>query len=95
MTRSVRFSEAATEEFAESAEYYQNRVYGLGGAFQTAIYQLALSVAENPERYPIVAKGVRRAVANRFPFSIYFRAYEVFHGRRNPKTWEDRIERLD
>ncbi|MFK7966669.1 MAG: type II toxin-antitoxin system RelE/ParE family toxin [Burkholderiaceae bacterium] len=97
MTRAVRFSEAATEEFVESAQYYQDKVYGLGDAFQAEIHQLALSASEHPERYPIVGTDVRRAVAKRFPFSLYFRVYEseifvfsVFHGRRNPKIWQDR-----
>lgn len=70
----------------------------MGDAFQIEIHQLSLSAAENPERYPEVDVGVRRAVAKRFPFSIYFRDYgeeifvfSVFHGRRNPRVWEGRV----
>ena len=97
MTRSVRFSEAATSEFIESADYYQQKVYGLGDAFQDEIYRLANSAAERPDSYPSVVDGVRRAVAKRFPFSLYFRVHDeeifvlaVFHGKRDPKIWEER-----
>ncbi len=97
MTRQVRFSEAAHEEFEESAAYYHRKVYGLGDAFADEIYRLSEAAAETPEMYPSVGEGVRRAVARKFPFSIYFRVHEkeifvfsVFHGRRNPTIWENR-----
>ncbi len=97
MTRQVRFSEAALEEFEESADYYQRKVYGLGDAFSDEIYRLSNSAAETPEMYQPIGKGVRRAVARRFPFSVYFRVYEdeifvlsVFHGRRSPTVWKGR-----
>lgn len=97
MTREVRFSKAAQEEFEESAAYYHRKVYGLGDAFADEIYRLSKTVAEAPEMYQSVGDNVRRAVARKFPFSIYFRVYEneifvfsVFHGRRNPAIWESR-----
>jgi plasmid stabilization system protein ParE len=47
--------------------------------------------------YPAIHNDVRRVVANRFPFSVYFRAEErrivvlaVFHGRRDPAIWQHR-----
>jgi plasmid stabilization system protein ParE len=50
-----------------------------------------------PTTYEAIDKDVRRVVANRFPFSVYFRAEErrivvlaVFHGRRNPVIWQHR-----
>jgi plasmid stabilization system protein ParE len=55
------------------------------------------AAAERPTTYAAIYKDVRRVVANRFPFSVYFRAEErrivvlaVFHGRRNPVIWQDR-----
>ena len=97
MTRSVRFSEAATEEFIESADYYQQKAYGLGDAFQDEIYRLSNAAAQRPDSFPTVLDGVRRAVAKRFPFSLYFRVHDdeifvlaVFHGKRDPTIWEKR-----
>jgi len=55
------------------------------------------AAAERPATYAAVDKDVRRVVANRFPFSVYFRAKErrivvlaVFHGRRNRVIWQHR-----
>jgi plasmid stabilization system protein ParE len=55
------------------------------------------AAAERPTTYPAIYEDVRRVVANRFPFSVYFRAEErrivvlaVFHGRRDPSIWQQR-----
>ena len=57
-----------------------------------------MNAAAAPQRYPIVFGDVRRAVARRFPFSIFFRVRKdklivlaVFHGRRNPAVWLRRV----
>jgi plasmid stabilization system protein ParE len=53
--------------------------------------------SKNPLQFAVVREDIRRVVANRFPFSIYFRAEEhrivvlaVFHGSRDPAIWQSR-----
>jgi len=53
--------------------------------------------AEHPLQFPVVREDIRRVVARRFPYSVYFRAEDrrivvlaVFHGSRNPGTWQPR-----
>jgi plasmid stabilization system protein ParE len=55
------------------------------------------AAAEQPMIYSPVYKDVRRVVAKRFPFSVYFRAeahrivvLAVFHGSRDPAIWQHR-----
>jgi toxin ParE1/3/4 len=65
------------------------------------IYEVEQAVARaaaTPARYPIVFRDVRRTVARRFPYSIYFRVrgetlivLGVFHGRRAPLVWQRRV----
>lgn len=50
-----------------------------------------------PESYAVVYSDIRRAVLQRFPYAIYYRIVSsriiviaIFHGRRNPKTWQKR-----
>jgi len=48
--------------------------------------------------YPIVFSNARRAVLRRFPYSLIYvesgddiLVVACFHGRRNPRRWQDRL----
>jgi toxin ParE1/3/4 len=97
MTLRVVFRRAAKHEFDDAADRYDEQRPGLGEEFIVEIDQAVAKAATAPERYPIVFGDVRRAVARRFPFSVYFRVrrdsmvvLSVFHGRRNPAIWQRR-----
>jgi plasmid stabilization system protein ParE len=98
MTLRVVFRRAAKREFDDAADRYDEQRPGLGEEFIVEIDQALTKAAAAPERYPIVFGDVRRAVARRFPFSVYFRVrrdamvvLSVFHGRRNPAIWQRRV----
>jgi toxin ParE1/3/4 len=93
----VVFRRAAKIEFEDAAVWYEERRRGLGEEFVHEIEQAIEMAATAPLRYPIVFNDVRRTVARRFPYSIYFRlrsdslvVLAVFHGRRNPVIWRRR-----
>ena len=51
----------------------------------------------HPFQFVVVREDIRRVVAYRFPYSVYFRAEKhrivvlaVFHGSRDPAIWVDR-----
>jgi plasmid stabilization system protein ParE len=97
MSLSVTFRRAARAEFIEAAAWYESQRLGLGVEFIAEIERSVDAAAERPTTYAAIYKDVRRVVANRFPFSVYFRAEErrtvflaVFHGRRNPVIWQGR-----
>ena len=98
MTLGVVFRRAARLEFDDAADRYDEQRPGLGEEFIVEIDKAIKKAAAAPERYPIVFGDVRRAVARRFPFSVYFRVrrdsmvvLSVFHGRRNPAIWQRRV----
>ena len=97
MSYRVAFRRAAIREFEEAALWYDAQRRGLGEEFIYEIEQSLSSAASAPLRYPLVFGDVRRTVARRFPYSIYFRirsdsmvVLAVFHGRRNPAIWHRR-----
>ncbi len=98
MTLRVVFRRAAKNEFEDAAAWYGERGSGLGDEFVREIDQAIASAAAAPQRYPAVFGDVRRTVARRFPFAVYFRVRSdalvvlaVFHGRRNPTIWRRRV----
>ena len=98
MTLRVVFRRAAKDEFEDAAAWYGERGLGLGDEFVREIEQAIASAAAAPQRYPVVFGDIRRTVARRFPFAVYFRVRSdsfvvlaVFHGRRNPTMWQRRV----
>ncbi|MBZ4219117.1 MAG: type II toxin-antitoxin system RelE/ParE family toxin [Chlorobium sp.] len=97
MSLLITFNRAASAEFSEATAWYESRRIGLGKEFIDEIEQLCVAASEHPLQFAIVHKDIRRVVANRFPFSVYFRVQKhcivvlaVFHGRRDPAVWLDR-----
>jgi plasmid stabilization system protein ParE len=97
MTLRVVFRRAAKGEFEDAAVWYDGQRPGLGEEFIHEIDQAVTQAAATPQRYPVVFGDIRRTVARRFPFAIYFRVraealivLAVFHGRRNPIVWRRR-----
>jgi toxin ParE1/3/4 len=97
MTLRIVFRRAAKNEFEDAAVWYDEQRLGLGEEFIIEIEQALANAAAAPQRYPVVFGDIRRAVARRFPFSMYFRVRSdalivlaVFHGRRNPVIWQRR-----
>ena len=97
MTLRIVFRPGAKSEFEEAAIRYDRQRRGLGEEFIFEIEQSLAKAAAAPQRYPIVFGDIRRTVARRFPYSVYFRVRSdamvvlaVFHGRRNPTIWSRR-----
>lgn len=88
---------SAAAEIETAHRWYEKERAGLGSEFLEAIDKMVKGIAENPERFPIVRKDIRRAVLRRFPYSIFYRIVSghivviaCFHGKRNPKVWRSR-----
>jgi plasmid stabilization system protein ParE len=94
MTLPVVFSRAATAEFVKACAWYEAKRGGLALEFIAEIDRCLLLASKTPLQFPLMRDNIRRVVANRFPYSVYFRAEEhrivvlaVFHGSRNPTIW--------
>jgi hypothetical protein len=74
MSLSISFRSSARAEFIEAAAWYESERQNLGVEFIAEIERCVTAAAERPMTYSAVYKDVRRVVAKRFPFSVYFRA---------------------
>jgi len=98
MTLAITFHRAATAEFIEASMWYEDKQVGLAIEFMSEIERCVSLASEHPFQFAVVHKDIRRVVANRFPYSIYFRVDEqrivvlaVFHSRRDPAIWQNRV----
>ncbi|PYJ60895.1 MAG: hypothetical protein DME24_07885 [Verrucomicrobia bacterium] len=97
MKRGLVLRRVAAQEFDESIAWYDGERKGLGQEFRTAIEEYFQRITDNPEWFPKVRGGVRRAVVRRFPFVIHFLIEKkrivilsVFHTSRNPDELKTR-----
>jgi len=98
MKLTINFHRAASLEFIEASAWYENKRAGLGSEFISEIDRCVLLASENPCRFALVYKDIRRIIVNRFPYGVYFRVEEnrivimaVFHSSRNPSAWQARV----
>lgn len=93
----VHFRQDAETDVADAAAWYENQSTGLGAEFLDEILAACNIIAENPQMYPILHRGTRRAVIHKFPFGIYYRVENdfvtivgVMHASRDPNKWKKR-----
>jgi plasmid stabilization system protein ParE len=82
----------------EATSWYENRRPGLGLRFLEELEYVLKRVTAAPLQFPAIHPGVRRALLNRFPYSVYFLAGDeeveiiaVLHQHRHPDTWRSRF----
>ncbi|MCR4304183.1 MAG: type II toxin-antitoxin system RelE/ParE family toxin [Gallionella sp.] len=97
MNLPVSFHRAASTEFIEASAWYESKRLGLALEFMAEIDRCVSRASEHPLQFAVVREDIRRVVANRFPYSVYFRAEQhrivvlaVFHGSRDPAIWQGR-----
>jgi plasmid stabilization system protein ParE len=95
MSLAVVFHRAASEEFIEASAWYESKRIGLALEFMAEIERCVAQASAHPLQFAVVREDIRRAIARRFPYSVYFRAEEkrivvlaVFHGSRAPAIWQ-------
>lgn len=98
MSRWLIVRPEAETEIAEAFDWYEAQVPGLGSDFLLCLDAIVSAILRSPAYYPRVHKIVRRALTRRFPYEVFFVedgerivVLSVFHARRNPKRWQDRI----
>ena len=102
--RRVRILDAAAEEAAEAASWYELQRPGLGADFTRAI-EAALDLLEDevvplaPVTGTAAQRGAKRLILKRFPYDVVVRetADEIVvvafpHHSRRPGYWSDRSD---
>lgn len=95
MKRRAFVRQQAQTDIREAARWYEGRESGLGIRFVAQLHTMLQQISENPLRFPIVSENVRRALLQRFPYSVYFINQEdsvaiiaVLHQHRRPDMWQ-------
>ncbi|MDH3599975.1 MAG: type II toxin-antitoxin system RelE/ParE family toxin [Candidatus Tectomicrobia bacterium] len=87
----------ARVEFDEAFDWYEQQRPGLGVDFVEHVQEVLGRLSAKPELYAQVFQDIRRAVVQRFPYSVFYKVepqqvvvVAVFHSRRDPKIWQAR-----
>ncbi len=87
----------ARQDVLDIVHGYERERKGLGKVFREALRQSIQHVRQAPLASPVVYENLRRALVDRFPYAVFYRVdpgaiiiIGVFHGRRDPKTWQQR-----
>lgn len=98
MSRRLTVRPEAEAEMADAFDWYEDRVPGLGSDFLLCLDAVLRAIVRSPQQYPRVHKTVRRALTRRFPYEVFFIeddervvVLSVFHAKRNPKSWQERL----
>ena len=92
-------TEKAQEDLDDAFQWYEDQEPELGKEFIRCIDAKIAELNRHPLHHQVVQSDqVRRALINRFPFSIYFvneeeliTIFAILHQRRSPKFWKSRI----
>jgi plasmid stabilization system protein ParE len=90
---SVVVSSRAQKELADSWNWYEDRLPGLGDRFLQEVLKVLRKIEDNPDRFPTKFKSYKEAQVDTFPFLVIYRVAKrgkairvvsVFHTARNP-----------
>lgn len=91
------FHPDADAELDEAAVFYESRVRGLGQSFASEVDRTISLIREFPKAGSPSGRTARKALVDRFPYSIIYRhtadavvIVAVAHGRRRPGYWRRR-----
>ncbi len=97
MKPAIIVTPAAEFDIAEAVEWYEAISPDLPFAFRLALDGTFSMIADNPQSYAIVSRGMRRALLHRFPHGVFYRpettaihVVAVLHTSRNPRVWQAR-----
>lgn len=100
MEEKLKFAEEAKLDIKEAATYYNEmQNHKLADDFLSAIHEKLIHILKKPNSYSEDSDGVRKTVIRRFPYNIYYLVISpvilivaVWHKKRNPEGWRNRIE---
>ena len=98
MAFDLEFRPDAERDIVEARDWYESQSDGLGQQLVESIDAVISQIRHRPAMYAIAKRGVRLARVPGFPYVIAYlfaneeiKVISVFHGHRDPKTWQSRI----
>jgi plasmid stabilization system protein ParE len=96
----LALSPAAEDDLHDAAAWYDAQHPGLGDAFLRSVDACFARIRRFPRGFPADDDGIHSALLRRFPYVVLFRIQEtrsevlaVWHGRRDPEGWKERLAR--
>ncbi|MEO5913364.1 MAG: type II toxin-antitoxin system RelE/ParE family toxin [Luteolibacter sp.] len=94
-----RFLTPALAEVGEAAEFYEDRVTGLGADFLDEVDAAIDRILQFPEAWGRLGEEFRRCNLRRFPFSMIYSIendqeiviVSLFHQSREPRSWRENL----
>lgn len=74
MSLRITFHRAASTDSIEASAWYESKRPGLALEFMAEIDRCVSLASIHPIQFAVVREDIRRVVANRFLYSVYFRA---------------------
>jgi toxin ParE1/3/4 len=99
MTLPLVLAPEAEDDLEDASDFYEMQQPGLGEAFLRALDAGFNRIQRYPKSFPLDDHGIHTAFLHRFPYGVRFRILDdrieiiaVWHERRDPEGWTERIE---
>ena len=100
MVKQVEYYPEARIEIEKSANWYDDKVEGLGLEFLLEIRYAESQIVKHPEMWATYEGETRRYLLKKFPFSIIYlitdnkiQIVAVAHYRKKPGYWKKRLQK--
>ncbi|MDQ1639630.1 MAG: toxin ParE1/3/4 [Pyrinomonadaceae bacterium] len=100
MSRRIVLRPEAQADLLQARDWYAQEDSELAEAFVGSFEAIIARIGAMPELYPLVLKNARRGKLRRFPYLVYYRLFSdrvevigVLHGSRDPRVWQQRVDR--
>jgi plasmid stabilization system protein ParE len=91
---------SAKADIRNAVNWYRQQHPSLGKDFLEKVKTVLQSLEQTPRRHQLIHGNIRRALLERFPYGVYYSVENqevevigVFHLRRSPTVWQQRIDR--
>lgn len=98
MIRLLHLWDEADLDVVDAVAWYEGQRSGLGAELLMELEAVMQRVVQAPLQFPEIKYGVRRALLQRFPYSVYFKVGDetidvvaILHHHRHARIWEQRI----
>jgi plasmid stabilization system protein ParE len=97
VTLQLTVSQEACADIREAVKWFREISPNLGVRFGVELERIYANILDYPQMYPLVYKTFRRALLNRFPYSVFYVVeasvvliVAVVHQSRDEETWKRR-----
>jgi plasmid stabilization system protein ParE len=94
----LEFRPEVYDDVKTAYNWYESQRVGLGEDFLLTLEESYAKITRDPQIYQEVYKSIRRKLARRFPYGIFFVFKEnkiivlaILHTKRKPDSWQKRV----